>query len=134
MRQSELRIGNYVWDRTDKVIQIRSINAQIDMSGAWATIECNGINYYVSYCKPIPLTEEWLHKFGFEIEEKWDSKAGKNFLQHDKEVVVSLSRYYGNHIYLLNAIHNPRYMIEYVHELQNVYHILTGRNLDIINC
>lgn len=136
MKQSELRIGNYVWDSTDNVIQVRSINSPIYISNASPTIECNGIHYYLYYYKPIPLTEEWLHKFGFEIEEKWDSKAGKNFLQHDKEVVISLSHHYGNHIYLLNAIHNPspRYMIEYVHELQNVYHILTGQNLDIINC
>lgn len=133
MKQSELRIGNYVLDHNDNIIRIEKVNAQIDMSGAWPTIAFNGVYYYVSYCKPIPLTEEWLRKFGFVIEKKWESKAGSDFLQHNKEVVVSLSHHYGNHIYLNSNEHNLRYMIEYVHELQNIYYILIGEKLDIIN-
>jgi len=53
MKAEELRLGNYITDR-DKVVTVESHHFQMFES------------YYKEDFKPIPLTEEWLFKFGFE--------------------------------------------------------------------
>lgn len=53
MKATELRIGNYIKKRTGKVIQC-------DLNTI-ANVQRQGV-----FFKPIPLTEEWLLKFGFE--------------------------------------------------------------------
>jgi hypothetical protein len=78
-----------------------------------------------SQLKPITLTEEWLIKFGF-IE--WDYKQFQ-------------SPYYsGSHYVIKTGIPSPfNYMvndklimhIKYVHQLQNIYFLLTGQELKI---
>jgi hypothetical protein len=77
---------------------------------------------YESECEPIPLTEEWLLKFGFTetIKDSWYSKSIINKLTFH----ISISG--------LVAIDNdkPIKAIEYVHQLQNLYFALTGTELE----
>jgi hypothetical protein len=70
------------------------------------------------WCKPIPLTEEWLLRFGFE-------KKYKNYEMGDFMFFKgSCSRI----SYKLSLI---GINIKHVHQLQNLYFALTGEELKL---
>ena len=121
MKANELRIGNYVKTKFSKQrgkpIQINAIKSNLkgvyygeDMPGeleVWADIK---------WLKPIPLTEEWLLKFGFVK----DKLTNYDWYKGDFEICLpSYFKYKESHI------HN----IKHVHQLQNLYHALTGKEL-----
>jgi hypothetical protein len=56
MKEKEFRIGNLVYGK-----KIETVRGIID-AYAWFNDEAN---LHIELCKPIPLTEEWLLKFGF---------------------------------------------------------------------
>jgi hypothetical protein len=86
------------------------------------------INY-----KPIPLTEEWLLKFGFEKE--MDGSLVLNNL------AIFLDKRFKENVYLMtieggifgsevwNKLHNLK--LKHVHQLQNLYFALTNEELTI---
>ena len=57
IKANELRIGNLVYDNLGGTLKIKGISLESDLS----------------HIKPIPLTEEWLLKFGidFTSEKEW---------------------------------------------------------------
>ena len=80
--------------------------------------------------KPIPLTEEWLIKFGFEKKinsefvQYWS--IGKFILYNEyyrMQQYFELSNYYD--------IVGSSKQIEYVHQLQDLFYALTGGELTI---
>jgi len=102
METKELRIGNYVYDTLGKVNKI----------------DLEAITYIVkephNQVKPIPLTEEWLLKFDMELISK--------ITYSPKEGLLRLSN--GDTKGTLLIPH-----IKYVHQLQNIYFELTGKEL-----
>jgi len=76
--------------------------------------------------KPIPLTEEWLLKFGFEKITEFsfcfDKFICEYFLQ---DIIVSFRLKYNpaDSLFIRD--------IKYVHELQNIYFALTGSELTV---
>lgn len=72
---------------------------------------------------PIPLTEDWLVKFGFERESRRYSPT-KFFYQK-----YPITFYTGDKYIKLNG--NYEYNILYVHQLQNLYHAIIGSELII---
>jgi hypothetical protein len=86
--------------------------------------------------KPIPLTEEWLLRFGFKhIIEKSGFKALKkelNSINQDWEMFYELKNDKYS-FYLINDANEVFYLnhIEQVHSLQNLYHSLTGEELHL---
>jgi hypothetical protein len=111
MRASELRIGNWVIDN-NKSVQVVATD--------------------FSYCevfKPIPLTEEWLLNFNFE-----KSTVFGNFKVKARDYYHSIKYYDGEWIYSNDYSDADCYCIasvKYVHQLQNLYHALTGEELTI---
>jgi len=110
---NELRIGNY--------IKSGDLEAQITAQGILYLKRGN------MKAKPIPLTEEWLYKFGFkvgEVEDYFDKNIGiKKILAihlKDKEFIIGYGIYWTYH-----------FKIKYVHQLQNLYFALTGEELII---
>lgn len=126
MKASELRIGNYIY-----VPQRKSVE---QIGG----IEENGrfiLKHYVSsfsgiFCaEPIPLTEEWLVKFGFEYDENedWfvlDAESGVSF----SHILEGTTLYFGR---LESVWVDVLQEIKYVHQLQNLYFALTGEELTL---
>ena len=102
MKANELRIGNWV-NNNEEDYQITA-----------ATIL--HLERGDSTAKPIPITEEWLLKFGFE---NWDINAWINKISLHKQDGV-----YWHHSYSGHEI-----CLEYVHQLQNLYFALTGEEL-----
>jgi hypothetical protein len=145
MKASELRIGNYIADRGNKEWQIdhwESINKLSAKSNATMymgiLMETHPMTEYVDYIKPIPLTEEWLLKFGFEEEAMRYSK-NIDLFGGGKKLCFS-----GDYLYIIDSekqntiptdvvtIWNKDVKKEfYVHQLQNLYFALTGEELII---
>ena len=117
MKANELRIGNLVYFE----YQVVDINI-----GDFHIIEKES-----KFFKPIPLTEEWLLKFGFE-----DSKivCGEYIMQ------VSVNSFSGtltkDASWFISIVHVSAHQTitvvkQYVHQLQNLYFALTGKELSI---
>ena len=119
MKANELRIGNYVifnnFIQPEKTV---IVDGKFLLPFNKTDLEIN--NYY----QPIPLTEEWLLKFGFE----------KHFEDFEKKIVGFYLTYNFNDGISLNGkyMDEPIYIDgEYVHQLQNLYFALTGEDLSI---
>ena len=133
MDASELRIGNKIWRPCcyDEVVEVRE-------NGIIGIVRLRGLLTY-GEIKPIPVTEELLLKSGF--------KEKRNGYLHYRENNDELSIKFGlgyvfvNHA---NLIFNPEDVTEtnyssslefpntiHLHTLQNIWHLLTGKELKI---
>lgn len=79
---------------------------------------------FMHHLSPIPLTEEWLERLGFEKQMAWtwaiEINGGRKLVYYVGEKGWSI----GNKEY---SDHECRY----VHELQNLYFVLTGKELTL---
>ena len=143
MRASELRIGNLLQSDTNKIIKIvgvvkKDIYYYHNKKNLYV-LELNNLNF-----QPIPLTEEWLLKMGFEkSQEQWYTI--KYFTDCDlatEQMAISYNLS-SNRCAVFDAIEEtdivnilsyPIYTskrVLYVHTLQNVFFALTGEELII---
>lgn len=128
MKAQELRIGNLFIDHRGEINKVDSIGEYgVNISlvaggdcGALIEHEC-----HLDKMQPIPLTAEWLEKFGFlkeEISEQFvlgrieicetDDGGGYSLCEDDGYILIG----------------KP---FQYVHQLQNLYFALTGEELTI---
>tara|TARA_R110000803_G_scaffold121456_1_gene189570 strand:- start:214 stop:630 length:417 start_codon:yes stop_codon:yes gene_type:complete len=137
MKAKELRIGNLVHSKADTVIM---------MSG-WElyNMTVNENTNSETFLKPIPLTEEWLLKFGFDKPCKYDwynKRYNTTCIEANEEMTVSwnikskrLSIFDSmEETDMVNILSHPIYCaqdLDYVHQLQNLYFALTGEELEI---
>ena len=126
LKANELRIGNYYMFADYEGIVYRSIQ-EIKHNQFGLIGDCDGTNFEI--CKPIPLTQEWLSKFGFTIKDtqyaylNLPNKGAYIYINHN-----------GTGIALENDEFELSYPIElkYVHQLQNLYFALTGEELVVV--
>jgi hypothetical protein len=114
MKAEELRIGNY-YNKNGEIKQI----TPSDIIEVWESERI--------WCKPIPLTEEWLLKFGFELKKVSmggrEYEGWRNFSFHLDTNYIKNTLFYhwmGGNI-----------EIKHVHQLQNLYFALTSEALTI---
>lgn len=111
---NELRIGNYL--KNDGVVVKIDARSIFDIWGG------NLITRIKKY-EPIHITEDWLLKFGFVL---------RGFYYHfPNHEIFKLEQYKLNNAYFLRhgneSLDSVR--INYVHQLQNLYFALTGKEL-----
>ena len=155
MKANELRIGNLITiDNSVYWLKLRDIPLIVTHIGQTMNIKgesshsvgCEHINqktntYYETYSqfieniKPIPLTEEWLLRFGFEKGNKvYKDAFSINLLKTD---LYLRKCYYGGYYWGFNLENkldcefNDAKSVKYVHQLQNLYFALTGEELTI---
>jgi hypothetical protein len=133
MKATELKIGNFLIElgnAPDPLKRIFRITAIYGRDAERFVVEDdNGDIMSASFLQPIPLTEEWLLKFG--IEKTSNSEQYGYYIElSDKSFIcwawskdVSIENYKGDDI--------PYVYCEYVHQLQNLYFALTGNELEI---
>jgi hypothetical protein len=132
MKAVELRLGNIL------SVKRRNLNlGEVTVSELWIEGNkryCTVENKYANYSsddstvaiKPVPLTEEWLLKFGFEIDSYgWyrlrDTSISRErilsglYFDSRNQLTISLSEFY--------------IKVSHVHQLQNLYFALTGTEL-----
>ena len=106
MEAKELRIGNLVYA----------------FKTTWVIDQTDFVGDKISTYKPIPLTADWLLRFGFEQDigfpifsiDQYYIRIRDNFeFGIDEEGGLHLSE------------------IQYVHQLQNLYYALTGEELEL---
>ena len=108
MKATELRIGNWVMYSSKIQVNENKIRECVDHPDRFA---------------PIPLTEEWLERFGFN---KINHIHNGVIWCHSK---IKITWYSNGMIDLRGSAGWQR--IYYVHALQNLYHALTGQELTI---
>lgn len=109
MKANELRIGNYVYRQSGKMVVNRDSVYQIENVNLQSALKY----------EPIPLTEDWLIKFGFE-------KSGIEWLGR-----ICLEDYNNEIYYSAGEGVKLSRVIKYVHDLQNLTFALTGEELSI---
>jgi hypothetical protein len=133
MKASELRIGNLVLSSSGKEIKVEELrrlsptskNKNIGVAYRGGADWCD-----INYIDLIPLTEEWLKRFGFELL----GAVGKTKIYGNGILEVELNS--GDDTFIsLNLDGNEavcflRYCNE-VHTLQNLHFALTGEELTI---
>lgn len=138
IKGKELRLGNLVKDRGEKVIRIdflehiqdgydTKFGQLIFLEGT----EVHPMTEYSDYANAIPITEDWLIRFGFKKEkDEW-----KLFPCFEIQIIVFNEGNYNGIMFYLRTIHTdfvPIYLpskMNCVHELQNFYNCLTGEEL-----
>lgn len=120
MKATELRIGN-ILDYHGRRVRVRSIGCNIDGNCAEFGYFTDSVGFTRNidddFPKPIPLTEEWLKKFGFKRTlNTWKIDGLKIYGYNDIG--------YNTFMSLENKI-----AIKYVHQLQNLCFALTGEEL-----
>ena len=109
MKANELRIGN--WINRD------SENEELRLWHFYKIAECV---FDEDDLKPIPLTEEWLLKFGFK-------KIGGTIYKNIGSIEIGLT---GKRFYIQIRCENITIQnIKHVHQLQNLYFALTNQEL-----
>ena len=109
MKANELRIGNWVLrnNKPVKIVADKFLPIALETLGK-------------DYIKPIPLTEEWLVKFGF----IWGSYThGWKIKNSDEKIIIEKD------FRLSSGIFNIK--IKHVHQLQNLYFALTNTELEL---
>lgn len=125
MTEKELRIGNYVeWNKENYDVDgIDCVSIQVDNGWVHTPIE---------EFSPIPLTEEWLVKFGFEQGDQRGYFPPK-FLKKYTPVLVEnkIEVEFIDEKILMWMEGNTNVHMRYVHQLQNLYFAITGEELTI---
>ena len=132
MKETELRIGNLVkfYDEGGEIVHITGIYKS---NGSWFVdywFDCTGVkgSSLLQEFEQIPITEEWLLKFGFKVSPAGNSiylpvpelKAEIHFEGFMKKLVCVL--YCSTGSFIPNNI-------QHIHQLQNLYFALTGEEL-----
>ena len=115
---NELRIGNLVYNENKQIVSV----------SASRIVLCD--DKRVKY-QPIPLTEEWLVKFGFYQSKsaEYEGLCAYNIPSWGR-VVIQDGTLQPDQYYFLDGLTQE---IEYVHQLQNLYFALTGEELTFKN-
>ena len=131
MKASELRIGNYLKNK-DEICVVSTINCddtiRIFNDDKTQTFGCFALRIF----EPIALTEEWLLKAGFrKVDYEFNVYElngveicfGRGYNENENHFHYAIDFDKGNGY---SCLHNA---IEYVHQLQNLYFALTGKEL-----
>ena len=128
MKASELRIGNWVkYDSQYHVVTSihRGGNVSVRLLDENFPSETTGI----TKIQPIPLTEEWLVKFGFNVIKHVMAKIALTEGWLEIETDFSYGIIPNEEAYSFGHWWSGK--LKYVHQLQNLYFALTGEELKI---
>lgn len=151
MKARELMIGNWVTHYDAWSYRMPDEGPFIEFDFQWQSIDWYAIGescLELDKIKPIPLTEEWLLKFGFY--KLWHLSAYEYTLRIDEaNLDIEVRQGFQGNInrFRVNlSVDGEQYAeapqsindawlthIQYVHQLQNLYFSLTGTELEIKN-
>lgn len=118
MKATELRIGNWIEikDQEDKTFaQIEGIGNLQQVAGQLWSIE---------ELEPIPLTEEWLERFGF-ISDPYHDTYIKGYF------TLNCDKTRGKLELWLNNVTGKVLYVKQVHKLQNLFFEIEGEELQL---
>jgi hypothetical protein len=116
MKAEDLRIGNYYAIAENDGIKYKKVTYLIPSAGDWFS---DGDNL-THAAKAIPLTEEWMLKFDFKLFPWGWVKIANN----DLSIRITIHFHFEREGQL-------GFKVKTVHQLQNLYFALTGKELII---
>lgn len=129
----ELRLGNFVYVFDNQVCEISAIghDCWVDLLDP-EEMQSTSQNPEKRQLTPIPLTEEWLIKFGFVLQTD-DSDEPDNLCKTFWSIPTK--DYFNFDSEFNSFIHCGMELckVDFVHHLQNLYFCLTGEELTIKN-
>lgn len=127
MKENELRIGNLVtWvdedDPNHSILTVTGVylNDSVWVEWEWTDGTNDGTDCDFDTIKPIPLTEEWLVKFGYQ----YDDTANIWFINDGIQIDILKTR---DNNFVFDFAYAPE--IQFVHSFQNLYFCLTNKEL-----
>ena len=142
MESKDLRIGNFVnLNRTNTCVEVKAVFSDGVNIQNQPPLDINkNMNVSINSVSPIPLTEEWLNKFslmkkylenpfeegGYDLDEK-----GNRWYHWVDGGLFNLEIQTNGEIWF--EVYSCYRHIQYVHELQNLYHALNGKELVFID-
>lgn len=123
MKASELRIGNLL-EFSNGIQPNKTITVGRRFFSS-ASIEKEDSDFEITpYYRPIPISEEWLKKFGFDLVVK-EGNQGEYRVYHLNEITYNTNQgwWWKHHLTV-----QPKY----IHELQNLFFAITGRELSVV--
>lgn len=111
MKIQELRVGN--WYNKD------------GQNWQFTEQDFSTVYYSIEDISPIPLTKEWLLKFGFTFSESFKDHFYK--IIYEQSLIKVFPFRQGETICMVDSGHAIE--CKYVHQLQNLYYALTGEEL-----
>ena len=120
MKANELRIGNYL--QGQQVVQVTRIFDEDNIGiGSGDPYAVHAEPPYKPCLSPIPITEEWLVKFGFK-----DVASDSKFKNKDSLIILfENNKFIYQNLFFIESDTE----LKYVHQLQNLYFALTGKEL-----
>ena len=127
MEAKKYRVGNIVEqpNRIGKISEVWKDDVRLDGYN-------NGYDY--NHTKPILLTEKWLNAFGFKKEVLSDDSAYYYTLELNDKKYCDLSIISGDkngYIEVTLFPYEEWFRYKYVHELQNLFFAITGKELEL---
>lgn len=137
MRSNELRIGNIIGDTLLNTVVV-TIDVLKTIDDHTSPIGEDGVY------KPMPLTEEWLLKFGFK--KRRELSPLKTPIYYISDIDIDYCFYYADFrddygFYVVftdspdpkdqNTMYPVSFGLKYIHQLQNIYFALTEEELKI---
>ncbi len=141
IKPQEIRLGNYLqWKESDNYVTVTGISEDaegwiLDYADHETSLE-NGL--WLDHFTCIPLTTEWLEKFGFE---KYESDEKHFVIRHHKikigdyDIDVKIEMWKGDgkwdDSYSVYYGFDHITTSKYIHHLQNLIQSLTGQELEM---
>ncbi len=128
MKENELRVYNYIYKKIHKKDTPLEVVEVLSIDGSFDVLDVKNIEGYITEkCplkdfEPIPLTEEWLFKFGFHLDPYKNYELNNVFIHR---LTFTLD------IFEDDDWHHIPVKLKYVHQLQGLYFYLTGEELTI---
>jgi hypothetical protein len=142
IKPEQLRIGNFVYDDFKEVHRVESISS--DAYKNWSKepnvilSKINGLKgfYQSDEIEPIPLSEEWLLKFGFKKDtyEEGTWIHGKFCIYKSREEDVYWRQIWAYNEGIANVgwnVLDEEKEIKFLHELQNYFYIISREELTL---
>lgn len=118
MKANELRIGNIIKNENDSITHIVELTDYDRVA-----MGENRVVSDLSNCEPVPLTEEWLLKFGFIF------SHSRGFEEYYDKNDVGLT-IIGSGTPDIKILYRST-QLKFIHQLQNIYFALTAEELTI---
>lgn len=133
LKAKDFRIGNYVYgviSESEKIVA--QISELISFNRGEDSIEADCI---YNVLEPIPLSEELLIRFGFEL----DLNPAGSYTEDGQTTTWEARPYYFIHyggklrfcVYMNDKTCYSSIPCEFIHQLQNAYFIVTGKELEL---
>lgn len=124
MEAKELRIGNLLNHNNGFVVGSFTVNIT-------HILDLEEEDDYAKEYEPIPLTEEWLIKFGFEWDDIVTKTTGETEKMLYKNILLMQRHHETNWVAAPYGYPLSIHRTIYVHQLQNLYFALTGEELGL---